>query len=487
MTDRALTQAARERVTNRDREGVARSNSYSPNLWKVVPVLAVPVILWFCPLHLEPKAQRAIAIALFMILAWATELMDHGLTGLIGCYLFWALGVAKFDVAFSGFADDTPWFLMGAILFGTMASKSGLAKRLAYLVTIRIGTSYSRLLLALILSDFLLTFLVPSGMARVTIMAAIASGLIGAFGLGPGSNVGRGMFLILTYTAGVFDKTIIAGAAAITGRGIIESTGHVEVLWSQWLVAYMPSDIITILVAWRLTLWLYPPEIASLPGGIDHLKDELRQAGPWSPLEKKSLALMLLAIVFWATDFLHHIPSSMIGLGIGLVSVLPFMRILDIEDVKKLNFLQLFFVAAAVSMGKVLSASNGLSVLTNVVFSWLEPVLTHPILSTFALYWTGFVYHLFLASEISMLGTSMPLLMQFATSHGLSPLKLGMLWVFSSGGKIFVYQSGVLVIGYAYGYFRAKDILRLGLILSLVDSLLLLIVVPFYWPLVGIK
>jgi di/tricarboxylate transporter len=159
--------------------------------------------------------------------------MDHGFTGLIGCYLFWALGVAKFDVAFSGFADDTAWFLMGAILFGEMASKSGLAKRLAYLITIRVGISYSRLLLALFLSDFILTFLVPSGLARVTVMAAVATGLIGAFGLDRGSNVGRGMFLMLTYTAGVFDKSIIAGAAAITGRGIIESVGHVQVLWSQ--------------------------------------------------------------------------------------------------------------------------------------------------------------------------------------------------------------------------------------------------------------
>jgi di/tricarboxylate transporter len=62
-----------------------------------------------------------------------------------------------------------------------------------------------------------------------------------------------------------------------------------------------------------------------------------------------------------------------------------------------------------------------------------------------------------------------------------------MVWVFSAGGKIFVYQSGVLVIGYAYDYFKAKDILRLGLIMSLVDSLLLLLVVPLYWPLIGIK
>ena len=459
----------------------------SPSVWKALPTVTIPVVLWFLPLHMEPQAHHAIAIALFMILAWATEVMDHGLTGLVGCFLFWALGVVKFDVAFSGFADDTPWFLLGAILFGTMASKSGLAKRLAYLVAIRIGTSYSRLLLSLILSDFLLTFLVPSGMARVTIMAAVAIGLIDAFGLGPGSNVGRGMFLILTYTAGVFDKSIIAGAAAITGRGIIESVGHTEVLWSKWLVAYLPSDIITILVAWRLTLWLYPPEVASLPGGIQHLKDELRKAGPWTSFEKKALALMLIAIGFWATDFVHHIPSSMIGLGIGLFGVLPFMHILGIEDVKKLNFMQLFFVAAAVSMGKVLTASSALGALMNIAFAWLEPLLTRPLLSTFALYWTGFVYHLFLASEISMLGTSTPLLMQFAATHGLNPLKLGMLWVFSSGGKIFVYQSGVLVLGYAYGYFRAKDILRLGLIMSLIDSLLLLLVVPFYWPLIGIE
>ena len=86
-------------------------------------------------------------------------------------------------------------------------------------------------------------------------------------------------------------------------RGIIENIGHAQVLWSQWLLAYLPSDIATILVAWRITLWLYPPETTSLPGGIQYLKAELRKAGPWSPMEKKAFALMLGAIAFWATDF----------------------------------------------------------------------------------------------------------------------------------------------------------------------------------------
>ena len=96
--------------------------------------ILVPIVFWFLPLNLEPKAQHAIAISLFMILGWATEIMDHGVIGLTGCYLFWALKVVNFEVAFSGFANDTPWFLMGAILFGTIASKSGLAKRVAYLL-----------------------------------------------------------------------------------------------------------------------------------------------------------------------------------------------------------------------------------------------------------------------------------------------------------------------------------------------------------------
>src|SRR5207302_1419884 len=257
--------------------------------WRVftgrILCIVLPLILWFAPLNLDPTIKHTLAIASFMIIAWITEALAHALTGLIGCFLFWALRVVKFDVAFGGFADETPWFLFGAILFGMMATKSGLARRLAYLVMLRVGNTYSRLLLGLILSDFLLTFLVPSGIARVVLMAAVALGLIEAFGVGPGSNIGRGMFIILTYTATVFDKMVIAGAASITARGIIEKIGQVPVLWSRWFLAYLPCNLLTILIAWLVVLRFYPPERDDLPGGADHLDKELRRMGPWTPLE----------------------------------------------------------------------------------------------------------------------------------------------------------------------------------------------------------
>jgi len=85
-----------------------------------------------------------------------------------------------------------------------------------------------------------------------------------------------------------------------------------------------------------------------------------------------------------------------------------------------------------------------------------------------------------------MLATSMPILMEFSKTHALNPAWVGMIWSFSSGGKLFAYQSAVLVLGYSYGYFRPIDLFKMGAILTLVEFLLLALSVIFYWPMLGI-
>lgn len=61
-----------------------------------------------------------------------------------------------------------------------------------------------------------------------------------------------------------------------------------------------------------------------------------------------------------------------------------------------------------------------------------------------------------------------------------------MIWVFGSAGKIFVYQSAVLIVGYSFGYFKSRDLLRLGFLLTVVEFISILLIVPFYWPAIGI-
>src|ERR1700733_3653991 len=309
--------------------------------------VVVPLVIWFSPLPLAPQVKHGFAILAFMVIAWITEATEFALAGFIGCFLFWALGVVKFDVAFSGFADATAWFLFAAMLIGLVASKSGLARRLAYTVMLHVGVTYPRILLGLIITYFLFTFIVPSGLARVVILASIALALTEAFQAARGSNIARGMFLILTYTGNIFDKMILAGAGSITAAGQMAKFGGVEVLYGVWLLAFLPCSIVTVLAAWRLTLWLYPPEQTAFAPDKAYFQDALDKMGPWSMAETKAAILIACAILLWVTDFLHHIPPTMVALGVGLFALLPHVGLLEADAMRRLNYMPVFFVAAA--------------------------------------------------------------------------------------------------------------------------------------------
>ena len=447
--------------------------------------VVVPVALFFAPLPLDAPVQSALAITSFMLLAWMAEIMDPALVGLIGCYLFWALGVVPFGTAFSGFATDTAWFAFGATLFGAMTVKSGLGRRLALQILKYVGGTYESVLMGLVIASLVLTFVVPSGAARVVIMATVALGMIEALGLTRSNQAAAGMFVAISYGAGLFDKMIIAGTAVITAQGLMERVGGIPVLWSRWFVAFLPASLITIPVLWRVTLWLHPSDAGGRTA-TEYMRRELAELGPWTAIEKRTTLLLLAAVALWVTDFAHHLSPQMIGLGVGLCAVLPGIGVLTTDDVKRVNYLPVFFVAAALSMGEVLIATKTLNLVIDEMFAWMQPLMTGTFSSTAVMYWGGFIYHLFLGSEVSMLGTSIPLMMQFATTHGLDPLATGMVWTFSASARLFAYQSAVLVIGYSYGFFQARDLFRLGLVMSVVEFVILVLLRHLYWPLLGL-
>src|SRR2546422_7636529 len=447
----------------------------------------VGLTVWFIPSHIEPIAQHTLAIVAFMIVYWITEPIDHGITGMIGCFLFWALHIANFETAFAGFVDSSPWFLFGAVLMGEAAAQTGLAKRIGLLIMSYLGTSYSRLLLGVVVFVFVLNFLVPSGLAQLAIVAPMIIGIVAGFGVGPQSNIARGLFVILTYTCGLFNKMILAGGASILTRGIVEKLTGEPIYWSKYFIAYLPADLITIFACWLTILWLYPPEKKELPGGRQYLQDAVESMGPWTVAEKKTLALLLLAVSLWATDLWHKTDPAVIALGVGLMMALPKIGMLKTRDIRRVNFLLIIFMAGALSMGVVMAKTKALDVLTDTMMSWMTPYLGGSFHSASVLYWTAFAYHFVLASELSMLSTSLPVLVNFAVQHGFNPVAFAMVWNFASGGKMFVYQSAVLILGYSYGYFQGKDLIRVGAVLTIVEGLILLFLVPFYWPLIGLQ
>jgi anion transporter len=442
--------------------------------------------IWLLPLGLEPTMHKAFAIVGFMLVYWIAEPIDLGLTALMGCLLFWLLRVTSSAVAFSGFANLAPWFIFGALLMGQAASRTGLTKRIGVLVLHQVGASYGRLLLGLITLMFGFSFLISSANAQIATLAPLVVGIIAALGLAPHSNVAKGLFVTLTYTSTIFSKMFISSNPSVLAQGIIVEQTGIRVLWSQWFLAFLPVALLTIGACWLIIRWLYPAEHNALAGGQRYLHETLHTLGPWSQDERKALGWLLLAMALWATDFWHHLHPAAIALGIGLLLALPKVGLLETKAINAVNFLLIMFVAGSLSMGNVLTHTKALNLVTEYLGSWMVPLLSEAWGAAFTLYWGGFLYHFLVGSEVTMVSTLLPGLLHLADVQGYNPAAVGMLWTFAGGGKLFLYQNTALILGYSYGFFTGKDLLKVGAVLTLVEGLFIMVLVPIYWPLIGL-
>ena len=188
----------------------------------------------------------------------------------------------------------------------------------------------------------------------------------------------------------------------------------------------------------------------------------------------------------WITDAIHGIRPATAAILVSLISLLPGVAVVTWRDLAGLPYRTLVFTATALGMSAVLAETGALALLTGGLLDWLGALITGPVTSTLVLYWGAFAFHLLLGAQNLLVTATLPPVVTLGLEQGYNPVVFGMIWMFGTAGKIFPYQSGVLMVGYAYGYFTPRDLMVVGFLLALLESLILLLVVLLYWPLIGL-
>src|SRR5712671_6989901 len=125
-----------------------------------------------------------------------------------------------------------------------------------------------------------------------------------------------------------------------------------------------------------------------MTGGEEFFAREWDRLGPWKSVEKRALLFMAVALVLWMTDFIHHISPSTIGIIVGFLALLPRIGVLRFDVVKaKLNYMSVFFVGSAISLGRVLIKTKALGILTGALFGWMAPLITNKLTAVIVPYW----------------------------------------------------------------------------------------------------
>ena len=221
---------------------------------------------------------RAIAVATAMALAWLFESLHPAIVGFIGAFLFRATEAAEFETAFGGFATALPWQLFGVLLLVTAAEQGGLSAAIGRVLPPVIKSSVAGAAVTVIGVALILSWFMPQPLARAAVL------MILAVSIAPPDSSRRALLGAVAAMASVVFETHLAGAASL-----ILNAGSALALVAGALIAGRALDPVD-----------RPP---AAPGKLDGAV----------------VAIVMLAVLLWATASQHRLQPELVGLGGGLV------------------------------------------------------------------------------------------------------------------------------------------------------------------------
>jgi len=316
------------------------SHNYQKLRWiKRVITLVLGIIIWHLPIpwDLSPNAWYLFAIfitAIIGVLIDALSIFTASVLALVAVVLF---GVLTPEKAFSGFSESFILLILAAFLVAKGVIKSGLGRRIAFLLIRRFGKSTLNLGYCIVATDTLLGPAIPSNTARSGILYPIAHALSLDTGSlpTPESRNKTGSYLMMTAISGhtISSALWFTGMAANpVGAGIAAQFG-VNMNFGNWVfVASVPCIIA--LIAIPLVLYkLFPPEIKHTPEAPKMARKALHEMGPMSKQEWIMGITFFGMILLWAFSPLLNLNLAIVAF-LGL-SILILANVYTLEDIRQ--------------------------------------------------------------------------------------------------------------------------------------------------------
>ncbi|MCP4977578.1 MAG: DASS family sodium-coupled anion symporter [Maribacter sp.] len=317
-----------------------RSNNYQKLLWiKRIITLAFGILIWYLPIpwDITPDAWHLFAIFITAIIGVLLEALSIFTASVIALVAVVLLRVLPPEKAFSGFSESFILLILAAFLVAKGIIKSGLGRRIAFLLIRRFGKSTLNLGYCLVITDTIIGPSIPSNTARSGIMYPITHALSLDTGSLP-TPEGRkrtGTYLMMTYIAGqtISSALWLTGMAANpVGVGIAAKFG-VNMNFGNWVfVASVPCIIALIAIPFVLYK-LFPPEIKYTPEAPEMARKGLQEMGPMSTQEWIMGSTFLGMILLWAFSPVLNINLAIVAF-LGL-SILILANIYTIEDIRQ--------------------------------------------------------------------------------------------------------------------------------------------------------
>jgi len=441
------------------------------------------IIIWNLKLpNLPQNGQKLLALSLMTVFLWATKTAHPGYISALFLSLLLIFDIAEAPQVFGLWSSSLIYIIIGAYLIASAVQSSGLGERIAYNFLLKFVSSYKSIILSIFLLTIFLSLIIPHPWPRSFLIMSVISVVIKSTDLSErdAANIGFSVFAFSVPISMIFltgDSTLNILTLQMSGKNLS---------WIGWFY----NMGIPALFASALTLILFlliftPDEKLKLNKTV--IKEKLKSLGPLSSKEKRMIIWLTIAIILWTTDSVHGIELGWITLLTAVLMGMPIIgNVLEAEDWRNVPLGILFFLTAAVSIGRIGSSTGMNAWIASLILPAEMPANIFVFSLVTALISMGM--HMFLGSVIAVMGIALPAFIIFAEGYGINPL-VPALTAYSAIALHYIFpfhHLNVLVgLGKGSGGYDDKQVRKMGIPLTVV----VIIVVLFealWWQFTGL-
>lgn len=480
--------------------------------FRVLPALiaiAIGVAIWFIPTPEGVSAQGWLMLAIFVatIAAIIGKAMPIGAVAIVAITVVAVSGVTSDNPgtairdALGSFNNSLIWLIAVAIMISRGLIKTGLGERIGYYSIALFGKRTLGIGYGLAISELVIAPVTPSNTARGgAIIHPIMLSIAKSFGCTPDAGntnkIGKYLALVNYHSNPITSAMFITATAPnpLTVKLIADATGSAITLsWTTWALAMLLPGLVAIAVMPLVIYLMYPPEIKSTPDAVSFARERLDRLGKLTRQEGIMLGVFLLMLLLWADApawilgdafKLHSTTTAFVGLAILLVT-----GVLNWKDVlsEKSAWDTLVWFGALVMMATQLNKLG--------VIDWFSGAIQQGIVST-GLAWPAstailvlvFLYsHYFFASTTAHITAMMGAFLVVGLGLGAPPMAFVLMMAATSSIMMTLthYATGTSPVIFGSGYVGLGEWWKAGLVMSLVNLTLWVVVGGIWWKILG--
>jgi solute carrier family 13 (sodium-dependent dicarboxylate transporter), member 2/3/5 len=453
-----------------------------------LPFAALFAVLYLLPENLDSGARWSLAIAAGTLSAWILRPVPLAATSIPVIFALGATGAVPAEDAVAGFGSSATLLLVTGFMMASAIERTPLARRLTYRFLLRVPPKSGGVLAGLLVALMVFAVFVPSTVVRAVALLPVVVAVAEAFVRRGSPNGAKRLVVGLAFGATLAGIAILPAAIVnVLAVDLIVGAGGERITYFEWLALTWPVEVLAFATLWVGLIVLFPTrEEAPLDHAV--VAERLRELGPMDGREWRLAGILVLTAALWCLEPVTgwH-PSIPAFLAVALLAVSP-LRVVSWPEVLNIQWSSVFMFGASLSLALALRDTGaaewiGEQLLGTGTTELAQRGAVAGVLAVAALM---LVFQLAFAGSTPAAATLLPILLASSGTLRLPPEAVGVT-VALAGLATFVLPSQAMAnfVTFETGLYSARDLLRIGLLLSLVFLAILSAVAALWWTNIG--